>query len=366
MKILFVITGLGVGGAERQVTNLADGLSEKGHVVKICYLTGPCLMRPKNSDIELVCLDTAKSICGIVSTYVCLRNVIRKFGPDVIHSHMFHAILFARLVRLSIALPVLICSAHSNNEGSRIRMRCYRATAWLSDMNTNVSEDAVTSFEEKGAVRRGTMLAVANGIDASRFTPNDLVRVGMRNAAGISASDRVIVAVGRFNKAKDYPNLLIAFRKLCDAGESAQLWIVGDGELRKELEYLVDSLRLGRCVRFLGIKENIPDWLNAADVFVLSSAWEGFGLVVAEAMACEKIVVATNSGGVGEVLGDCGFLVPTGDSQALSLSLRDALNLPEIEASELGRRARVRVVEKFSIVDKVNLWLGLYSKLKGK
>jgi glycosyltransferase involved in cell wall biosynthesis len=351
-----------MGGAERQVTNLADGLCNNGHVVKICYLTEPCLMLPKNADVELVGLDVDQSLRGIVSCCMRLRNIIRSFSPDVVHSHMFHAIVLARLVRLFASVPKLICSAHSNNEVSRFRMPVYRATAWLSDLNTNVSKDAVAKFEGKGAARLGTMLAVTNGIDTSSFSSNYLVRINIRTALGVMRTDQVILAVGRFDEAKDYPNLFQAYQQFRDRGGIALLWIVGDGDLRADFESLVERMGLGGLVRFLGIQENVPDWLNAADVFVLSSAWEGFGLVVGEAMACEKVVVATDAGGVSELLGDCGFLVPTRDAEALSLALGDALNLSAIEASELGSRARERVIEGFSIADKVNLWVDLYSK----
>ena len=103
--------------------------------------------------------------------------------------------------------------------------------------------------------------------------------------------------------------------------------------------------------------------MNAADVFVLSSAWEGFGLVVAEAMACEKIVVATDSGGVKEVLGDAGYLVPASDPLVLANSLINALNISDIERDKMGARARERVVKLYAINDIVERWLSIYSEL---
>lgn len=134
----------------------------------------------------------------------------------------------------------------------------------------------------------------------------------------------------------------------------------GGGEEHDALVRLIEQLELTDHVRFLGIQNNIPDWLNAADVFVLSSAWEGFGLVVAEAMACEKTVVATDAGGVKEVLRDCGILVPTQDPQALSFALQKALLMPASEVAVLGARARARVVTQFSIEATVDTWVNVY------
>ncbi len=104
--------------------------------------------------------------------------------------------------------------------------------------------------------------------------------------------------------------------------------------------------------------------MRAADVFVLSSAWEGFGLVVAEAMATEKVVVVTDSGGVKEVVGDCGLLVPPQNSEALADALETALNMPPDKAKALGEKARLRIVENFNLESVVARWLEIYTALK--
>src|SRR5690625_8036008 len=102
------------------------------------------------------------------------------------------------------------------------------------------------------------------------------------------------------------------------------------------------ELQIEEHVSFLGVYNEMPALMSATDIFVLSSLWEGFGLVVAEAMACERVVVATDSGGVKEVLGDCGFLVSQSETDLLATGIEQALNLDEAEKSELGKRARDR------------------------
>lgn len=362
MKILLIISGLSIGGAERQVVDLADGFLKKGHIVKICFLTGPCLVRPSSSDIELIGLNMRKSIFGFISGYIELRKLIHLYQPDVVHSHMIHANILARLLRISIYIPRLISTSHTNNDGGILRSLAYRVTAGLADINTNVSDEAVKAFERKGIVSRGKMISVTNGIDTVKFAPNPTVRTAMRKARGISCTDRVILAIGSFSEAKDYPNLFNAYRLLRLNGFQAQLWIIGDGDLRFELEQLVEQLNLNDHIYFLGIQNNISDWLNAVDVFVLASAWEGLPLVVGEAMACEKFVVTTNAGGVSEFLGNCGFLVPTQDAEALSLGLKNALDMLPDELAAYGRRSRERILNNFSISEKVNQWLSIYIK----
>lgn len=363
MKILFVITGLGIGGAERLVLNLADKLANRSHQLMIVSLTGSSHFGPINQGIQIVSLGMVKSPFGFLRTYFVLRQLILEFQPDVIHSHMVHANLLARLLRLSVAIPRLVCTAHSTNEGGRLRMLAYRFTHCLADVTTNVSREAVEAFEAKGAVPQGKMLAVVNGIDCDVFSRSVQSRLEIRQLFSVGLDCKVFLAVGRLFEAKDYPNLLTAFAKISDQLPTSILWIVGDGPLRAELEGMSRDFGLGQRVRFLGVRHDIPALLSAADVFVLSSAWEGFGLVVAEAMACELPVVATDCGGVNELLAEFGYLVSPRDSSALADGMYKAASLSASQAEILGREARNRIVEEFSLQRSVDSWIEIY---KGK
>jgi glycosyltransferase involved in cell wall biosynthesis len=370
MKIIYVVTSLGVGGAEHQVVDVSDRMAFLGHEVKIIYLVGSALVKPKAVNVEIVGLNARKTLIGLMLAYYRLRILIKRFKPDVVHSHMVHANILTRLVRLTTFMPRLVCTAHSTNEGGRLRMLIYRLTHKLADVNTNVSQEAVASFEAKGAVPHGSMLAVFNGIDTDRFRPSLTQRADIRVKMSLDEKTKIILAIGRLNEAKDYSNLLRAYAVVFQSIKNTRLWIVGDGPLRAALQHEAEDLGINEYVDFLGIQINVEDWINAADVFVLSSAWEGFGLVVAEAMACEKVVVATDAGGVKEVLGDCGDLVPKRNSNALSKACVKALKLPLEDAQELGRRARERVVSHYSLDSAVKRWSEIYgfdsSQLDGR
>lgn len=360
MKILFVITGMGVGGAERQVVDLAEQFARKGNEVTIAYLTGEAKLFPKDGNISIKGFGISKSLYGFFCAYFLLLRLIKNFCPDVVHSHMVHANLLTRLVRLSTKIPRLICTAHNINEGGRARMWAYRLTNWLADLTTNVSDEAVKSFEAKGAIRRGEMLALSNGIDTERFYCDVSQRMNLRSRWGVREEETLILAVGRLAEQKDYPNLFEAFAILNKEKKDAHLWIAGTGELLADLNTLAANLKIQDKVVFLGARSDIPNLLNAADIFVLPSAWEGFGLVVAEAMACEKVVIATDCGGVKEVLGNCGFLVPKRNSKALAVAIHDALNMSIADATSLGRLARSRVLDHYSLLHIANQWLEIY------
>ncbi len=155
MKILYVITGLGGGGAEKVLVELADQMIEKGNEVKIAYLKGEVIVKPKNPEIQLVYLGLENPL-NLIKAYRKYFNLINFFKPDIVHSHMVHANIFVRIFRrFHYPISRLICSAHSSNEGGKIRMLMYRWTHSLSEVTTNVSHHAASNFEKLGAVPMG-------------------------------------------------------------------------------------------------------------------------------------------------------------------------------------------------------------------
>lgn len=359
MRILLCITGLGMGGAEKVVTSLADVLAAKGHEVCIAFMTGAAVVLPTNASIQVVSLGMVSKI-DVVGAVFNFRRLILDFRPDVVHSHMIHANIFARLVRLVTPITRLISTAHSSNEGGKLRMLAYRLTDALADTSTNVSEEAVAAFVKAKAVRPGRMLVVHNGIAADAFAFTAAARVRIRQELFVHDNCKLILAVGRLHEAKDYPNLFHALTHHPVNGLTYQMCIVGDGPLMGNLEALAVQLGIADRVRFLGVRRDVPDLMSAADVFVLSSAWEGFGLVVAEAMASERVVVATDCGGVREVVAEAGYLVKPKDSHGLAQALVTALQLSAIESAALGRAARQRVIERYSLDSAVENWLQIY------
>ena len=362
MKILLVITGLGVGGAERLVTSLADRFVALGHEVLLVRLQGCAALRPTDKRVEMATLNMRRHPISVFLSFLQLRRLIKKFQPDVINSHLIHANIMIRVLRLFLPMPCVISSAHNNNEGGLHRMYAYRLTDRLADISTNVSSAAVKAFEAQGAVAPGRMVVIHNGIDTALFAFNSSKRERVRKHLGLEGHIPLVLSVGRLSVPKDYPNLLKAFSLLSQNYREAALCIVGDGPLRYALYDLAQSLGLGSRVRFLGVRYDIPDLMAACDCFVLSSAWEGFGLVVAEAMSCERLVVATDCGGVREVLGEAGFLVPPRDAKALSYSIETALGLTENCKKQIGVAARDRVVQHYSFDATAQRYLDLYEE----
>jgi glycosyltransferase involved in cell wall biosynthesis len=364
MNIMYFVTGLGMGGAERQVVDLADRMCLRGHNVVIAYLTGKQELFPEQLNVSVVALNGNKSLSGMMRAISSLVRLIKRFKPDVVHSHMIHANLLARMIRLVTRIPKLICTAHSSNEGGKLKMLAYRLTDSLADLTTNVSQEAVDILVAKGASSAGRMIFVPNGIDTHRFVFDEQVRDQVRRRESVGSSIKVILAVGRLVEAKNYPCLLDAFKRVLHDDENVRLWIVGDGPLASDLALFVREAHLDEKIKFFGRRDDVPSFYCAADVYVLSSAWEGFGLVVAEAMSCKTLVVATDCGGVREVLGGNGYLVESFNPEALRNSINTAMNLSPEEKNSLVVSARARVVDNYSIDSVINLWEGLYASAK--
>lgn len=354
MKILYVITGLTLGGAEKVVCTLADEMVKRGHEVKIAFLKGRVEVFPQNKEIELINLEL-NSTLSFLRASCKYKKLVKSFMPDVIHAHMVHANIFARINQIYPIKVTLICSAHNSNEGGKIRMLAYRITNFLSHLNTNVSIEATEALIKKGAFNQKNIVTVYNGVDLNKFNNKDKV-IEKKNK-------KICLSVGRLNVQKDYFNLLNAITLIDKAIlNDVEFHIVGEGELRGEIEQKIKELNLEDKVTLLGMRSDIPDLLNNADFFILSSKHEGLPTVLIEAMACKCFVVTTDCGGSAEIIGDTGILVPRQNYQELANGLQKAFKLNSNTIHQNNMKARTRVEEKFSLEQSINQWLDLYER----
>jgi len=365
VKVMFLITGLAYGGAETQLVNLATKLKCRGWDVRVVSMLPPqaFVEELKNADIPLATLNMRRGVADPRAVFRLLK-ILREWKPDIVHSHMVHANLLARVVRIFCKIPVLISTAHSIDEGGRWREIVYRLTDPLVDLTTNVSRAAVERYICVGVVPKNKIRFMPNGIDTAKFNLNKAAGKRLRNELGVD-NYFVWLAVGRFEEAKDYPNMLRAFSMIVSKKSDVVLLLVGQGSLLEEVKKLASELKLEDKVRFLGVRRDVPDLMNAADAFVLSSRWEGFGLVLAEAMSCQLPVVATDSGGPREILngGKLGHLVPPGDSKALAAAMMKMMSLPEAERQAMGRAGRAYIEANYSLEHVVDQWEALYMEL---
>lgn len=391
MRILYWMSSLGVGGAERLVVQLAERMAARGHRVKLVVLLGEQAEEWPTA-LEVEHLGMSRRPWALLAALGRGWRAWCRFRPDLVHSHTFPANLSARLLSLLLPRTALLSTIHNVYEGGWGRMLAYRLTDRLARRTTAVSRAAAERFVWLKAVSAERCLVLANWIDVEQFQIEPGRRQAVREKMG-AGEDFIWLAAGRLTPAKDFSNLLKAGRwlrapiadKNCEFDKSdlhwtrqakqekygrsrccqTQFWIAGDGseEARAGLEAEARALGLEGCVRLLGLRRDLAALMEAADGFVLSSAWEGMPLVVGEAMAMARPVVATDAGGTAELVGETGLMVPVGDSPALAGAMARVMELSADDRAAMGQAARARVVDGFSLTARAEDWARLYGEL---
>jgi glycosyltransferase involved in cell wall biosynthesis len=363
MRIAYMLTSLGIGGAERQVIALAERMTARGHTVVLLVLR-PRRPEQWRTTAEVVHFDMNKSVAGAGLGVAHAHRFLRAFRPDLVHSHTFPANMTARMLHLLGSAPVVVSTIHNIYEGGLRRTILYSLTDGLTLHTTAVSDAVAKRAIRAGAVTPRKCSVVANGIDTAEFAPDSERRSATR--ADLHAGDDFIwLTAGRIVPAKDYPNLLRAFAQAQTAIPQMQLWIAGEASAsdRSRIESLISQHGLTQRVRLLGLRRDMPGLLDAADGFVLASAWEGMPLVIGEAMAMEKEVVATDVGGVRELVGTTATLVPPTSPEDLATAMLNVARTSHEVRLSIGRAARQRVIESFSIEARTDDWEALYNSL---
>jgi glycosyltransferase involved in cell wall biosynthesis len=352
-----------MGGADSQLLSAARVMVARGHQVVIVSLTplGPMGLQAKALGIRTESLEMPRGVPdprGLLQ----LARLTREWRPDVVHSHMVHANLLARALRLIAPVPALVSTIHNIYEGGRLRMAGYRFTNGLVDHMTIVSQAAADRFVGERIVPARLLTVVPNGVDTASIRAVPAAEgEALRRSLGIEGR-LAWLAVGRFEIAKDYPNMLRAFALVRQRRPESVLLLVGRGSLQPETEALVRELGLGDGVRFLGVREDVPVVMRAADAYVMSSAWEGMPMVLLEAGAAGLPIVATRVGGNHEVVldGESGFLVPARDHEALGGAMLRLADLPEERRRAMGRRGQEHIERHYGLERVAERWEEIY------
>ena len=362
-RVLFLLTGLERGGAAQQVCELAFEVSQRSWVVEVVSMIppGPVSERLDSLAISFDHLGMTSGRASLRGLRRYLRSV-RRFRPDLVHSHLLHANLLARVGRACGLRYPLVNSAHGEIERSRWSGWAYRASARWCDVCPAVSRGALGDYRHEGWVTSEKLIHVPNGIRLDPERSGD-VRERVRRELGLGDTF-TFLNVARLHPDKDQETLLAAFASVVRNGP-ARLLIAGDGPLRDQLEALRRDLGLVHAVQFLGDRADVSDLLLAADGFVLSSATEGLPVALLEACAARLPVVATAVGDLAEVLSPDGSdaLVPSRNPEALARALEQVQGLSAEQRERYGSALRARVTEQFDIARVADRWEAVYSTL---
>jgi len=349
VKILYVIWSLEMGGAERLVVSLSEGLDRKRFEPLVCCLNHPGALAERlvTQGIPVVALHKRPGLD--FSVIPKLVSLMQKEKIRIVHTHLWGANVWGRIAAWLSGVPVCIATEHGIQEWrGPFHHLIDKILSPLCHRIIFVAETVREEFCRKTGVASQRCTIIPSGIDTTRFSP---AGDGLRNreAIGLSPEGKIVLSVGRLAPEKRQDLLLKAMEMPKISQTDLSLVVVGEGEEKEKLLRLKDTLGLNGRVQFLGERENIEGIYRSADLFVLTSSREALSLALLEAMSTGLPVIVSDVGDHSRLIrdGENGFLVPAGDTKAFSEKILFLLNHPE-EAKQIGTEARKTVLSRYS------------------
>ena len=338
------------GGAQEHVFNLVSRLDRSRYDVSVCSLTGGSAIRRFEKAGIPVCVIEATDDADAVEL---LAAHLAAIDADVVHNHMYHAEVIGTQAALRVAetgrpRPFVVGTVHSSRIRSDEDMALLRQLTPRMDHLIAVSTSIVRKIDDEG--RHGAPVSlIYNGIDLARY--DQMVPCcTLREEYGLPPEGPLVGVVARLEQEKGHPTLIDAWPAILASFPDATLLMIGEGSRLDALTAQVRDLGLERSVIFTGRRDDVPEVTKSLDVAVLPSYREAQGLTILEAMALSRPVVASNVGGIPEMIEDgrTGLLVPPHDSTALADAILRLLRDHPL-ADTLARAGHDMVHDRFCV-----------------
>jgi glycosyltransferase involved in cell wall biosynthesis len=346
MNILYLTNHINAGGITSYILSLAKGLKAKGHNVYIATSRGQLLSKFIDEGIIYIPIPikTKSEISPkvLISLFRLIQSIKEK-GIDVIHSNTrVTQVLGCLLSGYSHKPYVSTCHGFFKRRFSRRVFPCWGDK--VIAISQQVKEHLINDFK----VREDRVRLIANGVDINEFRQTTAKRLKAKLNLGLG-NGLVIGIVARLSGVKGHIYLIEAMESIVKKVPDAQLLIVGEGKIKKDLVNLCKRLKLEKNIFFIPSVMDISKVLSAMDLFVLPSLEEGLGLSLMEAMASGLAVIGSDVGGIKSLIlhGYTGLLVKPADSRELACAILELL-LDEDRANILGNNARMFIARDFS------------------
>jgi glycosyltransferase involved in cell wall biosynthesis len=373
IRIVHVITGLNVGGAEKMLCKLLSHVDQSRFDMRVLSLLGGGKI---GQDIMAIGIpvDTLNlhSPLSFFQSLSCLRQYLLKTRPDILQGWMYHGNLVAWCARFMLKrrIPLVWGIRHSLHDISRQKCSTTAVILFCAAISRAPERILYNSMQSRlhhehlgFHYARGD--TIPNGFEVDIYRPNSESRLELRRELGISKETPLVGLVARFDPLKDHQNFLAAIALVSQKHSAAHFVLIGLGMESSNPHLLRDKLSpdLQKKLHFLGERHDIPSITASLDIAVSSSISEGFSNSIGEAMSCGVPCVVTDVGDSAHILGVCGQVVPPSDSAALAHMIISILELPTQERLQLGKMARMRIIENFSIGTVVTRYHDLYEEL---
>lgn len=352
-KVAVCLPHFGNGGAESMVSQLVSALDQKKIEAKVFCVFGNAHgnaleERVQKAGIEIVYLK--KGVGFSPKAVLNMWKQLRAFKPDVVHTHLSACVYCAPWVLFHKAKMVHTIHNIPQKEGNKVRrtlMRfMYKIKKAVPVAISDTNHDLVCAEYH---LKPEAVQTIYNPVQCEKFYRSDT-----------HGETVELITVGRLSAQKNQKLLIDAFGTVAQKREDVRLTIVGKGELEQQLKAQAQTLGLAAKIRFTGVVENPQDYLATADIFVLSSNYEGLPLAVLEAMAAGLPIVSTDVGGVKDIVTDNGLLAPPNDQGALSQALLRLIEDPNLR-EQFGQKS-LEYAQNYALPVIAQKYMELYRK----
>ncbi len=373
LRILHVISGLGLGGAETMLFRLVTRLARESFACHVVSMTteGEFGPRLRSSGIPVSTLGMRRGIPSPAGLLKLVR-LLRRERPAVVQTWMYHADLLGGLAAHFAGKPPVVWGIHHTDLRPGSARRLTRLTArlnarlssWLPAKIVCVSQSGLHLHEQQGH-EASRMIVIPNGFDLDAFRPDAQARQQVRVELGLLPESLLVGHIARFHPQKGHHAFIRAAVRVRAQVGQARFLLAGEGVARdnQELAGWIREAGLESVVYLLGKRLDSQRLLAALDVFCLSSSGESFPLAVGEAMACGVPCVVTDVGDAAAIVGPTGLVVPSSDVDQLADALVEMLAMPGEERARLGEMGRERIRARYSLEAVVDMYARLYRAL---
>lgn len=374
MKIVYITTGLSRAGAEIMLYNLLSNINRDRFEPTVISLMdkGAIGEQIEKLSIPVHCAGMLEGKPSIASARRIIE-LIRKIQPDLIQGWMYHGNLAAQFFNFITGqkTPLLWSIHHSlhNISGEKpLTQAIIRVGSWTSKYINKVAYVSEKSLDQhlKIGYSKVNACLIPNGFDTDKFKPSSVVRQTFRHELNISDDTFLIGSLARYHPMKDQANFLKAAKILladCPETKFVMIGINVDHE-NATLTSLIDKLGIVESIYLLGQRKDVPQITPALDILTTSSAFgEAFPMVVGEAMSCGVPCVVTDIGDTAWIVGNTGKVVPPKNSTALAKAWQEMISMDKSAREGLGKSARNRIMDKFSLDKIVDQYEHLYQSI---
>lgn len=357
IRVMHLITGLDVGGAENMLFKIAANMDRDNFEnIVVCIKTGGSMLdKLEKANVEVISLGFNKKYPSLL-VILKLISIIKEKKPDVLHTWLYHADLLGLIAGKISRLPHVVwnirCSYVDMSEysimSSFVRFILVKLSSIPSLITVN-SKCGLQAHKDIG-YRAKKWKIIPNGIDTELYKPDLNIKNNIKNQLNIAGDSIVIGFVARFDPMKDHGTFFEVARRLVDKSPGINFVLAGTN-IDSGNEYLNNKIKqygLGQNIVLMGEQHELWKLLPAFDLLILTSAYgEGFPNIIGEAMSCGVPCVSTDVGDVRSIIGDAGSVAQPRDADGMLAALETMINLSGKERNEMGLKARGRIVDNY-------------------